>query len=63
MALSLVVLSYFEPVVHNIWKIVWRPFKHSLVEFPHPNKIDHFVHNDGDRESKLLSLSLRYEQN
>ncbi len=31
-----------------------------LVEFPCPNKIDCFVHNDGDRKSKLLSLSLLY---
>jgi len=41
-------------------ELTWCPFKHSLVKFPCPNKIDRFVHNDGDRESKLLSLSLRY---
>ncbi len=32
----------------------------AWVEFPRPNKIDSFVHNDGDRKSELLSLSLRY---
>jgi len=41
-------------------ELAWRPFKHSLVEFPRPNKIDRFVHKDGDREIKLLSLSLQY---
>jgi len=41
-------------------ELAWRPFKHSLVEFPCPNMIDRFVHNDGDRENKLLSLSLQY---
>ncbi len=30
----------------------------ALVEFPRPNKIDCFVHNDGDRETELLSLSI-----
>jgi len=28
--------------------------------FPPPNKIDNFVHNDGDRKTKLLSPSLQY---
>jgi len=41
-------------------ELAWCPFKHSLVKFPRPSKIDRFVHNDGDRESKLLSLSLWY---
>ncbi len=34
-------------------------FYTGLVEFPCPDKIDHFVYNDGDRKSKLLSLSLQ----
>jgi len=39
--------------------LAWGPFKHSVVEFPWPDKIERLVHNDGDREAKLLSLSLR----
>jgi len=38
----------------------WRCLYTAWVEFPRPNKIECFVHNDGDRTSKLLSLSLRY---
>ncbi len=30
-----------------------------LVKFPCPNKINRFIHNDGDRKT-VLSLSLRY---
>jgi hypothetical protein len=32
----------------------------ASVEFPQPNKKDRFVHNDRDRKTELLSLSLRY---
>jgi len=32
----------------------------ASVEFPCPNKIHSFIHNDGDRKMELLSLSLRY---
>jgi len=32
----------------------------ASVKFPCPNKIDRFVHNDGDRKTEVLSLSLRY---
>jgi len=38
----------------------WRPFTQRQSSFPRPNKIDHFVHNDGDRKTKFLSLSLPY---
>jgi len=35
---------------------------HSFhLAFPCPNKIDHFEKYDGDRETKWLSLSLRYD--
>jgi len=40
--------------------LAWHCLYTTWVEFPCPNKIDCFVHNDGDRTSKLLSLSLRY---
>ncbi len=40
--------------------VTWRPFTHRWSSFPCPNKIDRFVHNDGDRKTKFLSLSLRY---
>jgi len=40
-------------------ELAWRRFTHSLVEFPRPNKIDRFVHNDGGRKTELLSLSLQ----
>ncbi len=33
-------------------------FYTALVEFPRPVKIDCFVHNDGDRKTELLNLSL-----
>jgi len=39
--------------------LAWRRLYTSWVEFPRPNKIDRFVHNDRDRKSELLSLSLR----
>jgi len=38
----------------------WRPFTQLRSSFPHPSKIDRFVHNDGDRKTEFLSLSLRY---
>ncbi len=41
-------------------ELAWRPFEHSLGQVSPPNKIDRFVHNDRDRETELLSLSLRY---
>jgi len=50
-------LCLFVPIDQTP-ELAWRPFKHSLVEFPRPNKIDRFVHKDGNREIKLLSLSL-----
>jgi len=42
--------------------LAWRPFNTALVKFPHPVKIDRFVHNDGDRKTELLSLSLQYRE-
>ncbi len=39
--------------------LAWRRLYTAWAEFPRPNKIDRFVHNDGDRKSELLSLSLR----
>jgi len=51
--------SLFVPIV-LMPELAWRSFKHSLVEFPLQSKIDRFVRTDGDRETKLLSLSLRY---
>jgi hypothetical protein len=42
-------------------ELAWRPFKHSSQgQVSPPKKIDRFVHNDRDRETELLSLSLRY---
>jgi len=41
-------------------ELAWHLFNTAWVKFPCPNKIDRFVHNDGDIKSKLLSLSLRY---
>jgi len=35
-------------------------FYTAPVEFPCPNKIDRFVHNEGDRKIEFLILSLRY---
>jgi len=32
----------------------------AWVEFPCPNKVDHYIHNYGDRKSEWLSLSLLY---
>ncbi len=32
-------------------ELAWHRFTQSLVKFPRPNKIDRFVHNDGDRKS------------
>jgi len=40
--------------------LAWRHLYTAWVKFPCPNKIDHFIHNDRDRKSELLSLSLRY---
>jgi len=40
--------------------LAWRHLYTALVKFPCPNKIDHFVHNDRGRKTKLLSLSLLY---
>jgi len=33
----------------------------ASVEFPRPSKIERFVHNEEDRKTELLSLSLRYQ--
>jgi len=38
----------------------WHPLIRGLVEFPRSDKIDRFVHNDGDRKTEFLSLSLQY---
>jgi len=39
--------------------LAWHRLYTAWVNFPSPNKIDRFVHNDGDRKCELLSLSLR----
>jgi len=40
--------------------VTWRPFTQHQSSVPRPNKIDRYVHNDGDRKTKFLGLSLRY---
>jgi len=42
--------------------LAWCRLYTAWVEFTRPNKIDCFIHNDGDRKSKLLSLSLRQKE-
>jgi hypothetical protein len=37
----------------------WHWYYTASVKFPRPDKIDRFVHNDGDRKPYFLSLSLQ----
>jgi len=51
---SFIVLKVMKP------SLAWRLLITALVKFPRTDKIDRFVHNDRDRKTELLNLSLRY---
>ncbi len=40
--------------------LAWHHLYTASVELPCPNRINRFVHTDGDRKTELLNLSLRY---
>jgi len=40
-------------------RLAWLLFYTVWVEFSQPIRIDHFVHNDEDRKTELLNLSLQ----
>ncbi len=40
--------------------LAWHCLCTATFEFPRPNKIDRFIHKNGDRKTELLSLSLCY---
>jgi len=58
-------IEQFQTVFQKTLCYILRT-KHSLASFIHsvgrvssPDKIEHFVHTDRDRETELLNLSLR----